>query len=62
MDRSWKSTIAGAIVAFFGFVLFTPETFAAYPWLIALSKFAFLGGLAALGIVTKDFNVTGSGK
>ena len=36
--------------AFFGFVVFSPETFAHAPWLIALSKFAMAGGLAALGI------------
>lgn len=62
MTGSWKSTVAGAFTAFFGFVLFSPENFIAYPWLIALSKYAFLGGLGALGIVTKDFNVSGKPK
>jgi hypothetical protein len=59
MTRSWKSTLMGAITAFFAFVLFSPETFPAFPWLIALAKFAVVGGLAGMGIVGKDFNVTG---
>lgn len=62
MTGSWKSTVLGAATAFFGFVLFSPETFQAYPALIALAKYAFLGGLAGLGIVSKDFNVSGPPK
>ena len=59
MTGSWKTTTAAAASAFFGFVLFTPESFVAYPWLIALSKYAFLGGLVAFGISAKDFDRTG---
>lgn len=62
MRGSWKSTLAGSFTAFFMFVLFTPETFQQYPWLIALSKFAAIGGLAAMGIVGKDFDQTGKPK
>jgi hypothetical protein len=59
---SWKTTVIGAATAFFGFVLFSPETFAQWPWLLALSKYAFLGGLAGFGVVAKDFNVSGRSK
>jgi hypothetical protein len=59
MNGSWKSTLMGATTAFFAFVLFSPETFSAAPWLLALAKFAVVGGLAGLGIVAKDYNVSG---
>lgn len=57
--QSWKSTATGLFTAFFAFVYFSPETFAAWPWLIALAKFAVIGGLAAQGVLSKDFNVSG---
>lgn len=57
--KNWKSSGMGVLTALFAFVLFSPETFAAWPWLIALSKFAVVGGLAGIGIVSKDYNVTG---
>jgi hypothetical protein len=59
MKGSWKSTVAGAFTAFFMFVLFSPQTFQAWPWLIELAKFAAIGGLAAMGILGKDFDKTG---
>ena len=59
MMKNWKTTLAGAITAFFAFVLFSPETFSAAPWLIALRKFAVAGGLLGMGIAGKDYNVTG---
>lgn len=62
MTGSWKSTVIGAMTAFFAFVLFTPESFQEWPILIALSKFAVIGGLAGLGIVAKDYNVSGPPK
>jgi len=62
MTGSWKSTTVGAVTAFFAFVLFSPELFAQWPALIALSKFAVVGGLAGLGIVAKDYNVSGLSK
>lgn len=54
MIGSWRTTVIGAATAFFGFVLFSPESFTAFPWLIALAKYAFLGGLAGLGIAARD--------
>ncbi len=59
MTGSWRTTVSGAFTAFFAFVLFSPETFAAFPWLIALSKFATCGGILVFGIASKDFNVSG---
>ena len=59
MNGSWKTTVIAAATAFFGFVLFSPDTFAGALWLVALSKYAFLGGLAGMGIASKDFNVSG---
>lgn len=59
MTGSWRTTVSSAVTAFFGFVLFSPQNFAAYPWLVDLAKYAFLGGLVGMGIFSKDFNVTG---
>lgn len=56
---NWKTTTLGIATAFFAFVLFSPEQFSQFPVVIALAKFAFVGGLAGIGIAAKDFNVTG---
>ena len=56
-----KTTIAAVISAAASFILFAQS--AQYvtlpPWVMALAAFAQIGGLAAFGIVAKDFNVTG---
>lgn len=54
---SWKTSAAGVVSALFGFVLFAPEHFVQWPWLVSLSKFALAGGLAALGLFSKDATV-----
>ena len=59
MLTSWKSTVIGIATAFFAFVAFSPDIFYAHPAIVELAKFATVGGLAGLGIVSKDFNVTG---
>lgn len=59
---NWKTTLVGVLTAFFAFIAFSPETFSGLPLLVSLSKFATAGGLAALGIVAKDRDVTGAGK
>lgn len=47
------TTWAGlALSAFLGFVLFAPELFP--PWLLALAKYAAIGGTAGLGIWARD--------
>ena len=48
--RSWKTTVSGIVTAAAGFVLFSPDTFAAWPWLIELAKYIAIGGAACLGI------------
>ena len=62
MIGSWKTTVSAAVAAFFGFVLFSPDTFGNLPWLQDLAKFAFLGGLASLGIHSQDVPTKGGGK
>jgi hypothetical protein len=52
--RNWKTTASAAFTAAFMFVLFAPEHFAAWPWLISLAKFASIGGPVAFGIVSRD--------
>jgi len=59
LTGSWKTTVIGIATALFAFVAFDPELFSAMPWLIAISKFAMIGGLAGMGIVSKDKAVTG---
>lgn len=60
--RNWKTTAFGLATAFFAWVVFDPELFRSAPWIISLSKFAMVGGLAGLGLAAKDHNVTGGGK
>ncbi len=57
--RNWKTTASALFTAFFLFVLFAPEHFAAWPWLISLAKFAAAGGLVTFGVLAKDHNVSG---
>jgi len=53
--KNWRTTAAGIATAFFGFVLFSPETFSAWPWLISIAKYATAGGLVSMGLLGKDF-------
>jgi hypothetical protein len=50
VSGDWKHSATLIATCLFGFVVFSPETFIKVPWLIALSKFAMAGGLAAMGI------------
>jgi hypothetical protein len=58
--RSWKTTVIGITLSFTGFVAFSPNTFGgeASPF-VQVCKYITSGGLAALGVVAKDFNVSG---
>jgi hypothetical protein len=60
--KNWRTTVIGLATAMFGFVVFSPDIFAAWPWLIALAKYAMVGGLAGLGIVSRDANGAPSDK
>jgi hypothetical protein len=58
--RSWKTTVIGVTLSFTGFVSFSPQTFGGEPAIfVQVCKYITSGGLAALGIVAKDFNVSG---
>ena len=60
MDRSWKTTVLGILTAAFAFVIFDPQWFPL--WMVSLAKFAAVGGLAGLGIMSKDHDMTGGPK
>ena len=53
--KNWRTTTAGLATAFFGFVLFSPQTFAWAPWLVDIAKYAVAGGLASMGLLGKDY-------
>jgi hypothetical protein len=57
---SWKTTVSAIVIVICGFILFDPQWFPAI--IISMAKFIGLGGVAALGISAKDFNVTGTKK
>jgi hypothetical protein len=60
--RSWKTTLAGAVTALTSFVIFSQELhMLVWPqWAIAVAMFANVGGLATFGVVSKDYNVSGT--
>jgi hypothetical protein len=57
ISGDWKHSATLIATCVFGFVVFSPETFSRVPWLIALSKFAMAGGLAALGIAAHSQSI-----
>ncbi|UBF26692.1 hypothetical protein K9N68_01415 [Kovacikia minuta CCNUW1] len=57
--KSWKTTVIGIVIAFSGFVSFSPQTFGGEnAFIVQVCKYITLGGLAGLGITAKDFNVS----
>lgn len=57
---SWKTTLLGLVSATAGFVAYSPDMFGGEGEpLVQVCKFINLGGLAGLGLVAKDWNVTG---
>lgn len=48
-QKTWYEWLCAAGSVFFGFVLFSPETFAAYPWIKELADYVAFGGTAAIG-------------
>jgi hypothetical protein len=59
--KNWKTTTIGVVIAFSGFVVFSPNTFGGdKALLVQICKYVTSGGLAALGITAKDFNVNGN--
>ncbi|MBW4659631.1 MAG: hypothetical protein KME15_13225 [Drouetiella hepatica Uher 2000/2452] len=60
VSKSWKTTAIGIVLALSGFVAFSPEAFGGNnAFIVKLCKFINIGGLAALGVTAKDFDVTG---
>jgi hypothetical protein len=60
--KNWKTTAIGIILSFTGFVAFSPNTFGGeQATLVKLCRYVATGGLATLGIVSKDFNAAGRG-
>jgi hypothetical protein len=58
--KNWKTTAIGITLSFTGFVAFSPSTFGGEQApLVQVCKYVTSGGLAAVGIASKDFNVTG---
>jgi hypothetical protein len=58
--KNWKTTAIGVTLSFTGFVAFSPSTFGGEQApIVQVCKYITSGGLAALGICSKDFNVTG---
>jgi hypothetical protein len=57
---SWKTTVSAVIIVICGFILFDPQWFPLI--LVSIAKYVGLGGVAALGISAKDFNITGGTK
>ena len=54
---SWKTTLAGLAAAAASVVVSEPQDFP--HWAIVAAKIIMAGGIAGLGLVAKDSNVTG---
>ena len=52
--KNWRTTVAGLVTAVAGFVLFSPQTFARWPWVCDAARYVMSGGLISLGLVSKD--------
>jgi len=61
---SWKTTVTGILTAAAGFVTFSPALFTGpkWAWVNELAKYVMIGGLAGMGLASKDNNVTGGTK
>lgn len=61
MKFDYKTTITGILSAGASFVMFSQQlNMIQYPkWALAIAMFAAVGGLAAFGVVAKDYNATG---
>ncbi len=59
IPSSWKTAVFSLMTAVFGFILFSPEYFTSYPWVVSLAKYFAAGGLVGMGLSAKDYNVVG---
>jgi len=61
--RNWKTTTIGLVLAFAGFVAYAPDKFGgSQSFIVELSGYIKIGGLAALGLTSKDFDKNGEHK
>ncbi|MEA5569831.1 hypothetical protein [Calothrix sp. UHCC 0171] len=61
--KNWKTTAIGLTLSFTGFVAFSPSTFGGEQApIVQVCKYIASGGLAALGLCSKDFNITGGNR
>ncbi|MBW4521007.1 MAG: hypothetical protein KME16_15050 [Scytolyngbya sp. HA4215-MV1] len=60
--KNWKTTAIGLVLAFSGFVVFTPDTFGRDTLLVKVCQYTMTGGFAALGLTSKDFDKNGEQK
>jgi len=58
---NYKTTITSALSAVASFVLFAQQLqYVHFPnWAMAIAMFTQVGGLAAFGVMAKDYNATG---
>lgn len=61
---NWKTTLSGLIAAGASFVIFGQQQGYIHPpaWLSGIAMFVTIGGFAALGVTSKDRDVTGGTK
>ena len=52
--KNWKTSVCGIISAVAGFVQASPHLFVKWPWVVAVSNYVMIGGLACMGLVAKD--------
>ncbi|MBF2063061.1 MAG: hypothetical protein IGS39_01295 [Calothrix sp. C42_A2020_038] len=58
--KNWKTTTVGLVISFTGFVSFSPTLFGGEQTpFVQVCRYVTSGGLAALGISSKDYNTTG---
>lgn len=59
--KNWRTTLIGFILAFSGFVAYSPNSFGGEnAFIVQLCKYINIGGLATFGLVAKDFNSNGA--
>ena len=52
--KNWKTSACGIATALAGFVLFSPQLFARWPWVSEVAKYIMAGGMAGFGLTAKD--------
>jgi hypothetical protein len=59
--KSWKTSAIGIVLAGTGFVAFSPDTFGGEKTpVVQVCRYITAGGLAGLGICSKDSNISGN--